>query len=584
MVIDHNVPNELNGGHIPRLAFPGLWWRATGLALVVCGASPDRIGPIAWNEHPTLKALIKMVTSDRYRFPTVDCDDAWRDEMKKTEQEMRDEEAKITELLFLPPRKPTTMSKESENIENSFGGSRASRRQQEKRERMLKKQKEKEAHEALKEANRRRKMLRAAQKSIMLWDPRKGPRKPPKESADLIFSVGELFDLPRKFQRTTNPDFLLMTIGNTTRGAIERAYDWLIPIISFVPETIVRLPASASCFLLLRAYGTEGEERAQLQELSAPLLAHVRQSLTGSFGESDSVRAFDLLLTDVASHNADRRRCARRVLYEAIGKGFDGSLPEPFSRSNCGWMINLLHVQHSSLVVGGAIRYMSRAASFERGRVLRFLILALEKLTKYATNEKILDGYQFPSVLVDLVSSRPMVFASTMGSFPDLRSLAIGVVNGEFRKYTGFGKDEKVDAVSTETMKDACDIVLCCRPSGDDCDEATKVRLPLALLESSCVLLSIWLENAKAAEDSRAVESLVRMLMRTNGSDGSGDDDDVNGLASARLSASGKSAIPVESVSVAKLLRSIMSTVYAWSILPLSRFHPAVGNAGAIQK
>ena len=57
----------------------------------MCGSSPECIGATAWNEHPTLRALIKMVTSDRYRFPTVDCDDFARDAMKKTEQSMRDE-------------------------------------------------------------------------------------------------------------------------------------------------------------------------------------------------------------------------------------------------------------------------------------------------------------------------------------------------------------------------------------------------------------------------------------------------------------------------------------------------------------
>lgn len=57
----------------------------------MCGASADSVGLIAWNEYPTLRALMKMVTSDRYRFPTVDCDEASRDEMKKTEQAMRDE-------------------------------------------------------------------------------------------------------------------------------------------------------------------------------------------------------------------------------------------------------------------------------------------------------------------------------------------------------------------------------------------------------------------------------------------------------------------------------------------------------------
>ena len=61
------------------------------MALVMCGSSPGAVGTVAWNEHPTLRTLLKMVTSDRYRFPTVDCDESARDEMKKTEQAMRDE-------------------------------------------------------------------------------------------------------------------------------------------------------------------------------------------------------------------------------------------------------------------------------------------------------------------------------------------------------------------------------------------------------------------------------------------------------------------------------------------------------------
>ena len=119
----------------------------------------------------------------------------------------------------------------------------------------------------------------------MLWDPDGPARKPPRESVDLLLSVEELFNLSDIFQRSVKPDFLLMTIGQTTRGAIERAYDWLIPIISTIPDTIARLPSSASCFLLLRAYGTDGDERKQLKELSAPLLQHVKillEELMGS--------------------------------------------------------------------------------------------------------------------------------------------------------------------------------------------------------------------------------------------------------------------------------------------------------------
>jgi hypothetical protein len=68
-----------------------MWWRATILALVMCGVAPRQIGATVWEEHPTLRALIKMVISARYRFPTVDCDETDRSEMKKHEQQMRDE-------------------------------------------------------------------------------------------------------------------------------------------------------------------------------------------------------------------------------------------------------------------------------------------------------------------------------------------------------------------------------------------------------------------------------------------------------------------------------------------------------------
>jgi hypothetical protein len=61
------------------------------LALVMSAASPDLIGIVVWKEHPTLRALMKMITSERYRFPTVDSDESMREEMKKCEQDAREE-------------------------------------------------------------------------------------------------------------------------------------------------------------------------------------------------------------------------------------------------------------------------------------------------------------------------------------------------------------------------------------------------------------------------------------------------------------------------------------------------------------
>jgi integrator complex subunit 1 len=552
---------------IPQLAYPGMWWRVTGLALIICGTAPQDIGAVAWKEHPTLRALIKMVTSDRYRFPTVDCDVTARDEMLKTEQAMRGREAKITEALFGNTNKHAK-SKRKKMIEPSLPrGSRMSKRQKEKREKQLKKQREKEAAAVAAEANRRKKMLRAAQKSIMLWDPTGGARKPPKESVDLILSVSELFDLPRAFQQTTEPDFLLLTIGNTTRGAIERAYDWLIPIVSFLPTTIARLPASASCFLLLRAYGTEGEERAQLQELSVPLLVHVRDSLTGKFGEANAVRAFDLLLTDAASHNPDRRRCARRVLHDAIGKDESISLRSPeqdietFQNTNYAWMIKMLSVEHTSSVISDAIKCIYRAASFERGRTLRFHVVALQHLTNYAIDKKIGETWNYPSMLIDLISKRPTVFAATMGSFPDLQSMAIRIAHDEFRAYIiSDSTKSKGDMQDEATVK----ITLynegassANHANGDSKDDGTvQATLPLSLLQSSCVLLSIYLDDDKDLAENQTVRDLVKMLMREEQAYQDGGDGDNSlgaGLSSARIAGSGKSIVPVESVSTPEI-------------------------------
>lgn len=70
------------------------------LALVMCAHSPESIGAKVWEQHPTLRALIKMVTSNRFRFPTVDCDENERTEMKQSEQVARDEVCSRVVTIF----------------------------------------------------------------------------------------------------------------------------------------------------------------------------------------------------------------------------------------------------------------------------------------------------------------------------------------------------------------------------------------------------------------------------------------------------------------------------------------------------
>ena len=149
----------------------------------------------------------------------------------------------------------------------------------------------------------------------MMWCPKYCARKPPKDAFDLIVSVDKMFNLSDGFRSCLNPDFLLETIGSTTRDSIERAYDWLIPVISSSPKLIKRLPSSASGFLLLRAYGNESK---QLLELTSPLLHHVAQCLIGEYGKESTQRAADLLFFDIADRDPNRRRCARQVLQESL--------------------------------------------------------------------------------------------------------------------------------------------------------------------------------------------------------------------------------------------------------------------------
>jgi len=106
------------------------------LALVLGGAATSTIGSAVWNESPTIQSLIKMLVSNRYRFPTVDCDDSTREEMKRSEQAARDQETRVAERLFLPQRK------EKQQLREKKGSSRISKR-------LLKQKQEKEAAKEL---------------------------------------------------------------------------------------------------------------------------------------------------------------------------------------------------------------------------------------------------------------------------------------------------------------------------------------------------------------------------------------------------------------------------------------------------
>ncbi len=151
-----------------RLACPGLWWRVTAIALVLCGKSPNILGYEMWKSSPTIRTLIKMVTSSKFRFPTTDLSESEKEKMREEENKCRDkvsfrswpnlycvesawanlhilQEFEVVEMLFYPnSNKPTKTKTNSDHEQSAKKGSRTSARQREKQERLLAIQREKE--------------------------------------------------------------------------------------------------------------------------------------------------------------------------------------------------------------------------------------------------------------------------------------------------------------------------------------------------------------------------------------------------------------------------------------------------------
>ena len=203
-------------------------------------------------------------------------------------------------------------------------------------------------------------------------------------------------------------------------------------------------------------------------------------------------------------------------------------------------MINAVHL---------FVPLQSTAIGFERGSVLRNILVALNKFISYARANDIQGDWDFASVFIGLLSSRPSVCAEVLDRFADVRTLGIRTVYEEFQKK--HGHLSKTTAVA----------ITLCRATGDE-----DVILSLSLLQAAAVLLSIWREDNGA--DSRMendaeimsgggsadsfVESLADMLLHPI--DKKGDITPNSGLATAKICGSEKSAVSVESVSRLLLL------------------------------
>ena len=611
-----SLPSEINS-FTPefRVARPGLWWRATALSLIICGASSSCTAKQMWKVHPTLRALMKMSLSGRYRFPTVDCSDSERDRMKQMEADCRDREAQVAIELFLPKTSSLQKKTKSTDTHEPFksvyqaGTTRVSARQREKQERAKLRQQDQQDQDAKAESYRLRKAVKDAQRTIMLLDPRGPARKPPRDAVNLILSVNEMFDIPIQFRSS---DFFCEMVDFNDRGSIERAYEWLLPIISKTPNIINdQLPPGASCLLLLRAYGqqitsrtssttsankdsegTTGAKGDALLDLSAPLLKHVRHCLEGTFGADKAQNAATLILSDLCdATSAERRRCARRVLQDAIGDKispledvvFVSELIKTFSfHSTCGWLRNLINLQYAYLIVPLAVQHISKAVFQERASILRSYtvgLLLFDRYLKQRNESKAQVSFNFVSTLCELLSTRPHVCASAMHSDGDYRQMMAQEVYKEVErlraascqeqdrqqssKYNDAdnGNSSSSRLVSIRILKKALD----CNDHAED-TERIEVEIPFAVLRASVLLLSAWHDSDIEKDIHPEVESsqprngiIVAMCQDLLGASNKGHGSEVGAAGAFFVSEN------------SKLNKRLALTVEDWTMLAKSR-------------
>ena len=147
-----------------------------------------------------------------------------------------------------------------------------------------------------------------------------------------------------------------------------------------------------------------------------------------------------LLLQDIADENNDRRRCARKVLQEAIGEQErSDKAPLQVGRElreigHCGWLLQITHLENSNELVPMVIKYLTRALAYECGKVLSMYISALSQYKTFLEKHSIKNDFDFVSTLSELITVRSRFFSDAFDRSSSLRALAIADVKNAFQQ------------------------------------------------------------------------------------------------------------------------------------------------------
>lgn len=180
------------------------------------------------------------------------------------------------------------------------------------------------------------------------------------------------------------------------------------------------------------------------------------------------------------------------------------------------------------------------AASFERGSVLRSLVVSLQRIIEYSGTNGIDVSCRYADLVVDLISRRPSVLAEAIDSYADLRSITIKVVFEEFSMCYHETDDFENAATLGQSMTGSD--LRRNKMTGDRVE-----RIPLSLMQSISVFLSLWKDDFRTIEcaSSKYVDALADALLLQNPEEENEEGAD-SGLVSTKASSKQNIAVPVE--------------------------------------
>lgn len=166
--------------------------------------------------------------------------------------------------------------------------------------------------------------------------------------------------------------------------------------------------------------------------------------------------------------------------------------------------------------------------------------MSLQRIIEYSEKNDIKVSWRYADLIVDLISRRPSVLAEAIDSFADLRSIAIKVVFDEFSSCSEASDDSKVSEDPDQSMIELKLV------RGGMIGERL-VRIPLPLVRSISVFLSLWKDEFRSIEgdSSKYVDALTDALLCQN-AEGEEDENRDTGLVSAKTDSKQGTAVPVE--------------------------------------